>query len=56
MQALIPLTIAFHTLTSPYIKVEESFTLHAVRDLLLHSTDPQSVRLPSTLVSLEKAG
>lgn len=39
MQALLPLAIAFHTVTSPYTKVEESFTLHAVRDILIHGSD-----------------
>lgn len=39
MFPLLPLIIAFHTITSPYTKVEESFTLHAVRDLLIHGRD-----------------
>lgn len=45
MLPLLPLLIAFHTLTSPYTKVEESFTLHAVRDILLHGRQIHQVRL-----------
>lgn len=40
MSPLLPLIIALHTITSPYTKVEESFTLHAARDLLIH---PQTI-------------
>jgi hypothetical protein len=46
MFPFLPLIIAFHTITSPYTKVEESFTLHAVRDLLIHGRDIEQVRFP----------
>jgi hypothetical protein len=46
MFLLLPLIIAFHTITSPYTKVEESFTLHAVRDLLIHGRQIEQVCFP----------
>lgn len=43
--AVLPfLVIAAHTVLSPYTKVEESFTLHAVRDILLHGIRPEAIR------------
>jgi len=43
--AVLLLASLFHLFVAPYTKVEESFTLHAVWDILTHGLDIGKVRL-----------
>ncbi|GAA6003344.1 dolichyl-P-Man:Man(7)GlcNAc(2)-PP-dolichol alpha-1,6-mannosyltransferase [Rhodotorula paludigena] len=42
-EALLVLVFAAHVVLVPPTKVEESFTLHAARDLVVHGVDPQQL-------------
>lgn len=42
-EALLVLVFAVHVVLVPPTKVEESFTLHAARDLVVHGIDPQQL-------------
>jgi hypothetical protein len=42
--ALIYAVVWTHVLLAPYTKVEESFTLHAVHDLLLYGGSPDALQ------------
>lgn len=45
---LLPFLVTFaHVFLSPYTKVEESFTLHAVHDVLAYGFNPHNLQLVS---------
>lgn len=43
LDALIFAVAWTHVLLAPYTKVEESFNLHAIHDILLHGFHPNSL-------------
>lgn len=50
-ELLVVISSTTHVLLAPHTKVEESFTLHAVRDLLLKGVSEQAVAQVSSALS-----
>lgn len=52
--SLLPFLVTFaHVFLSPYTKVEESFTLHAVHDVLTFGFNPHNLQLVSPRCTLQ---
>jgi alpha-1,6-mannosyltransferase len=50
LPSFVPFVVTFtHVLLAPYTKVEESFTLHAVHDILAHGLSAGSLSQVSRL-------
>lgn len=54
LDVLLLATSWTHVLLAPYTKVEESFNLHAVHDVLMYGVRPEALQNVRVLVELSR--